>query len=139
VGAGALAQKRHYHCQPQPTHADGKSADEPCYTVFTECTYGCDTNLRTAADARCSIPASAARPRTGENWVRDTRLGDDAHCYREENGVQILAMLGSLPISPLELDLIWPITKDIVSLVVNINGPLQLLGWRGQPAVTLMG
>ena len=53
-----------------------------------------------------------------DSWhgVRDTRLREDAHRYREENGVQILATLRSLAINALRLGGIWSITQGIASL-----------------------
>ena len=57
-------------------------------------------------------------------------LREDAHFYRETNGVQILATLCSLAINALRLDGIWSITEGIASLAHDIKGLLGLLGWR---------
>ncbi len=57
-------------------------------------------------------------------------LREDAHRFRENNGVQILATLRSLAINALRLDGIWSITEDIASLAHDIKGLLRLLGWR---------
>jgi hypothetical protein len=62
--------------------------------------------------------------------VRDVPLREDAHRYRKDNGVQILAMLSSLAINVLQLDGIWLITEGIAALAHGINGLLRLLGWR---------
>jgi len=43
--------------------------------------------------------------------VRDVPLREDAHRYREGNGVQILATLCSLAINALRLDGIWSIIE----------------------------
>jgi len=64
------------------------------------------------------------------HWVRDVPLREDAHRYREDNGVQILAMLRSLAINALRLDGIWSITEGIAALAQDIKGLLTLLGWR---------
>ncbi len=57
-------------------------------------------------------------------------LGEDAHRYREDNGVQILATLRSLAINALRLEGIWSITEGIAALAHDIAGLLRLLGWR---------
>jgi len=64
------------------------------------------------------------------HWVRDVSLRDEAHRYREGNGVQILATLRSLAINALRLDGIWSITEGIAALAHAIKGLLRLLGWR---------
>jgi len=67
------------------------------------------------------------------HWVRDVPLREDAHRYRENNGVQILATLRSLAINALRLGGIWSITEGIAALAQDIKGLLRLLGWR-EPA-----
>ena len=57
-------------------------------------------------------------------------LWEDAHRYREGNGVQILAMLRSLAINAMRLAGVWSITKGIAALAHDIKGMLQLVGWR---------
>ena len=64
------------------------------------------------------------------HWVRDVMLREEAHRYREGNGVQILATLRSLAINALRLDGIWSITEGIAALAHAIKGLLRLLGWR---------
>ena len=60
-------------------------------------------------------------------------LREDAHRYRENNGVQILATLRSLAINALRLDGIWSITEGIAALAHDIKGLLRLLRWQ-EPA-----
>ena len=60
-------------------------------------------------------------------------LREDAHRYRENNGVQILDTLRSLAINALRLDGIWSITEGIAALAHDIKGLLRLLGWQ-EPA-----
>ena len=67
------------------------------------------------------------------HWVRDVPLREDAHRYREDYGVQILATLRSLAINALRLDGIWSITEGIAALAHDIKGLLKLLGWQ-EPA-----
>jgi hypothetical protein len=57
-------------------------------------------------------------------------LREDAHRYREDNDVQILATLRSLAINARRLDGIWSITEGIAALAHDIQGLLRLLGWR---------
>ena len=64
------------------------------------------------------------------HWVRDVTLREDAHRYRENNGVQILATLRSLAINALRLNGTWSITEGIAALAHDIMGLLRLLGWR---------
>ena len=73
------------------------------------------------------------------HWVRDMPLKEDAHRYREDNGVQILASLRSLAINALRLDGIWSITEGIASLAHDIKGLLRLLGWREATAESPSG
>jgi hypothetical protein len=67
------------------------------------------------------------------HWVRVVPLREDAHRYREFNGVQILATLRSLGINALRLDGFWSISEDIAALTHDIEGLLRLMGWR-EPA-----
>ena len=69
------------------------------------------------------------------HWVRDVPLQEDAHCYREENGVQIQATLRSMAINTLRLEGIWSITEGNAALAHDIKGLLRLLGWR-EPVTT---
>jgi hypothetical protein len=62
--------------------------------------------------------------------IRDVPLREDAHRYREDNGVQILATLRSLAINALRLEGIRSITEGIAALADDIKGLLTLLGWR---------
>ncbi len=100
---------------------DGKPTKETRYDV---------SSLRTSAKGllqhvrdRCSIENSW-------HWVRDVPLREDAHRYRENNGVQILATLRSLAINALRLEGIRSITEGIAALAQDIRGLLRLLGWR---------
>jgi len=70
--------------------------------------------------------------------LRDTQLKEDAHRYREVNGVQILATLRSLAINALQLERICSIPEGIAALAHDIKGLLRLLGWR-DAATTPLG
>ena len=73
------------------------------------------------------------------HWVRDVPQKEDAHRYREFNGVQILATLRSLAINALRLDGIWSITEGIAALAHEIKGLLTLLGWTEPATATPSG
>ena len=62
--------------------------------------------------------------------MRDVPLREDAHRYREDNGVQILAARRSMAINALRLEGIWSITEGIAALAHDIKDLLRLLGWR---------
>ncbi len=64
------------------------------------------------------------------HWPRDTQLKEEAHRYRESNGVQIIATLRSLAMNALRLDGYWSITEGLASLSHDIRGLLALFGWR---------
>jgi predicted transposase YbfD/YdcC len=103
---------------------DGKPTDETRYYV---------SSLRTGAKALLRHVRDRWSIENSWHWVRDVPLREDAHRYRENNGVQILATLRSLAINALRLDGIWSITEGIAALAHDIKGLLKLLGWR-EPA-----
>ena len=70
------------------------------------------------------------------HWPRDTQLREDAHRYRETNGVQIMVALRSLAMNALRIDGFWSITEGLAALADDIPGLLALLGWR-EPAQAL--
>lgn len=67
------------------------------------------------------------------HWVRDVAFREDAHRYRETNGVQIVSMLPTMAINSLRLNGIWSVSEGIAALAHDIKGLLRLLGWR-EPA-----
>ena len=75
---------------------DGKPTDETRYYVFAERTYRCDTSLRTGAEALLRHVRDRWSIENSWHWPRDTQLREDAHRYRESNGVRIMATLPSL-------------------------------------------
>jgi predicted transposase YbfD/YdcC len=82
----------------------GKSIDETRYQVFAERTSRCDTSLRTGADALLRQVRDRWSIENSWHWPRDTQLKEDAHRYREVNGVQIMATLKSLAMNVFSLD-----------------------------------
>jgi len=106
---------------------NGKSIDETRYYV---------TSLRTSAAALLRHVRDRWSIENSWHWPRDTQLGEDAHRYREANGVQILATLRRLAMNALRLDGFWSITEGLAALAHDIRGLLAVLGWR-EPAQAL--
>ena len=101
---------------------EGKPQDETRYYV---------SSLRTGGKALLKAIRQRWSIENSWHWVRDVPLREDAHRYREDNGVQILATLRSMAINALRLDGIWSITEGIAALAHDIKGLLRLLGrWR---------
>jgi predicted transposase YbfD/YdcC len=109
---------------------DGKPTDETGYYV---------SSLRTGAKALLRHVRDRWSIENSWHWLRDVPLREDAHRYREDNGVQILANLRSLAINALRLDGIWSITEGIATLAHDIKGLLRLLGWREPAKEQLLG
>ena len=103
---------------------DAKPTDETRYYVSI---------LRTGAKALLRHVRDRWSIENSWHWVRDVPLREDAHRYREINGVQILATLRSLAINALRLSGIWSMTEGIAALAHDVEGLLRLMGWR-QPA-----
>jgi predicted transposase YbfD/YdcC len=99
----------------------GKSIDKTRYYV---------TSLRTSAAALLRHVRDRWSIENSWHWPRDTQLGEDAHRYREVNGVQIMAMLRSLAMNTLRLNGFWSITEGLAALAHDIRGLLAVLGWR---------
>ena len=100
---------------------EGKPQDETRYYV---------SSLRIGAKAMLKAIRQRWSIENSWHWVRDVPLREDAHRYRENNGVQILATLRSMAINALRLEGIWSITEGIAALAHDIKGLLSLLGWR---------
>ena len=100
---------------------DGKQVDETRYYV---------TSLRTGAVALLRHVRDRWSIENSWHWPRDTQLREDAHRYRERNGVQIMATLRSMAMNALRLDGFWSITEGLAALSHDIRGLLALLGWR---------
>ena len=109
---------------------DGKRIDETRYYVFAERTSRCDTSLRSSAQTLLQHVRDRWSIENSWHWPRDTQLREDAHRYREPNGVQILATLRSLAMNALRLDGFWSITEGLAALSHDIRGLLELLSWR---------
>ena len=106
---------------------DGEPTDETRYYV---------TSLRASAKALLQHVRDRWSIENSWHWPRDKHLKEDAHRYREVNGVQNLATLRSLAMNALRLDGFWSIIEGIAALAHDIPGLLALLGWR-EPAQPL--
>jgi predicted transposase YbfD/YdcC len=91
----------------------GQSIDETRYSV---------TSLRTSAAALLRHVRDRWSIENSWHWPRDTQLGEDAHRYREVNGVEIMATLRSLAMNALRLDGFWTITEGLAALAHDIRG-----------------
>ena len=100
---------------------DGRPVDENRYDV---------SSLRTSAKALPRLIRQRWSIENSWHWVRDVTLREDAHRYRETNGVHIVAMLRTMAINSLRLNGIWSVTEGIAALAHDIKGLLRLLGLR---------
>jgi len=64
----------------------------------------------------CSTCVICGRSRIPGVGPHDTQSKEDAHRYRESNGVRILATLRSLALNALRLDGLWSITEGLAAL-----------------------
>jgi hypothetical protein len=106
---------------------EGEPIDETRYYV---------TSLRATAKALLQHVRDHWSIENSWHWPRDTQLREDAHRYRESNGVRILATLRSLAMNALRLGDFWSIAEGLAALAHDIRGLLALLGWR-EPAQAL--
>ena len=86
---------------------DGKPVDATRYYV---------TSLRTSARALLQNVRDRWSIENSWRWPRDMQPKEDAHRYREVNGVQIMAALRSLTLNALRLDGFWSITEGLAAL-----------------------
>ena len=98
---------------------EGKPVDEIRYYV---------SSLRTGAEALLQHVRDRWSIENSWHWPRDTQLREDAHRYRESNGVRILATHLSLAMNALRLDGYWSITEGLADLAHDIRRLLALLG-----------
>jgi predicted transposase YbfD/YdcC len=98
---------------------DGQPVDETRYYV---------TSLRTSTKTLLRLVRNLWSIENSWHLVRGVKLSEDAHRYREANGVQIVAMLRTMAINSLRLSRIWSMTEGIAALAHDIKGLLMLLG-----------
>jgi hypothetical protein len=88
------------------------------------------TSLRTCAKALMRHVRERWAIENSWHWVRDTQLREDAHRYREVNGVQILATLRTMGLNALRLVGMTSIAEGIAAVAHDIRALLRLLCWR---------
>lgn len=64
--------------------------------------------------------------------VRDTQLREDAHRYRERNGVQVLAGLRTVALNLLRLNRFHSVADGLGAVSHNVKFLLRLMCWHGQ-------
>jgi hypothetical protein len=99
----------------------GKPVDETRFYV---------TSLRTSAKTLLRHVRDRWSIENSWHWVRDTQLREDAHRYREVNGVQTLATLRPMGLNALRLDGKHSMAKGIAAVAHDIRALLELLVWR---------
>ncbi|MFN9695352.1 MAG: ISAs1 family transposase [Synechococcaceae cyanobacterium] len=106
---------------------EGRPIEESRYYVFAERTYRCDTSLRTTAKALLQHVRDRWSIETSWHWVRDTQLREDAHRYRERNGVQVLAGLRTVALNLLRLNGFRSIADALGAVSHNVALLLRLM------------
>jgi hypothetical protein len=90
------------------------------------------TSLRTTGNALLQHVRDRWSIENSWHWVRDTQLREDAHRYRERNGVQVLAGLRTVALNRLRLDGFHSIADGLGAVSHNVVLLLRLMCWRGQ-------
>ena len=121
MGGGELAWQRHGDRRARQRQPRRQTRRQNRYYV---------TSLRTGAKALLRHGRDRGSIENSWHWPRVTQLKEDAHRYREANGVQIMATLRSLAKNALRLDGFWSITGGLAGLGHDIRGMQELLGWR---------
>jgi hypothetical protein len=102
---------------------EGRPIDETRYYI---------TSLRTTAKALLQHVRDRWSIENSWHWVRDTQLREDAHRYRERNGVQVLAGLRTLALNLLRLNGFHSIADGLGAVSHNVALLLRLMRCHGQ-------
>jgi predicted transposase YbfD/YdcC len=102
---------------------EGRAINETRYYV---------TSLRTTAKALLQHVRDRWSIENSWHWVRDTQLREDAHRYRERNGVQVLAGLRTVALNLLRLNGFHSIADALGAVSHNVELLLRLMHWHGQ-------
>jgi hypothetical protein len=86
------------------------------------------TTLRTSPKALLRLVRQRWAIENEWHWVRDVRLGEDAHRYSERNGVQVLALLRTLALNLMRTNGFRSIREGQIAVSHDIS---RLLGWTG--------
>ena len=101
---------------------EGRPIEETRYYV---------TSLRTTAKALLQHVRDRWSIENSWHWVRDTQLREDAHRYRERNGVQVLAGLRTVALNLLRLNGFHSIADALGAVSHNVKLLLRLMRWHG--------
>jgi hypothetical protein len=85
------------------------------------------TSLRTTAKALLQHVRDRWSIENSWHWVRDTQLREDAHRYRERNGVQVLAGLRTVALNLLRLNGFHSIADALGAVSHNVALLLRLM------------
>lgn len=102
---------------------EGRPIEETRYYV---------TSLHTTANALLQHVRDRWSIENSWHWVRDTQLREDAHRYRERNGVQVLAGLRTVALNLLRLNGFHSIADGLGAVSHNVKFLLRLMCWHGQ-------
>ena len=102
---------------------EGRPSDETRYYI---------TSLRTTAKALLQHVRDRWSIENSWHWVRDTQLREDAHRYRERNGVQVLAGLRTVALNLLRLNGFHSIADGLGAVSHNVALLLGLMRCHGQ-------
>lgn len=102
---------------------EGRAINETRYYV---------TSLCTTAKALLQHVRNRWSIENSWHWVRDTQLREDAHRYRERNGVQVLAGLRPVALNLLRLNEFHSIADALGAVSHNVELLLRLMHWHGQ-------
>ncbi len=102
---------------------EGRAINETRYDV---------TSLRTTAKALLQHVRDRWSIENSWHWVRDTQRCEDAHRYRERNGVQVLAGLRSVALNLLRLNGFHSIADGLGAVSHNVALLLRLMRCHGQ-------
>ena len=97
---------------------EGRAINETRYYV---------TSLRTTAKALLQHVRDRWSIENSWHWVRDTHLREDAHRYRERNGVQVLAGLRTVALNLLRLNGFQSIADGLGAVSHNVALLLRLM------------
>jgi hypothetical protein len=102
---------------------EGREINEARYYV---------TSLRTTANALLQHVRDRWPIEDSWRWVRDTQLREDAHRYRERNGVQVLAGLRTVALNLLRLNGFRSVADGLGAVSHNVALLLRLMRCHGQ-------
>ncbi len=102
---------------------EGRPIEETRYYV---------TSLRTTAKALLQHERDRWSIENSWHWVRDTQLREDAHRYRERNGVQVLAGLRTVVLNLLRLNGFHSIADGLGAVSHNVKFLQRLMRCHGQ-------